>query len=495
MAARRLDAPPWKIALGLGAVLFLLDACLVPSFVGWYDTGELLAATAALGISHPSGQALYHLLGKCFLAFPFGAPPWRLGLLSAAAGALASALFFLLACRLGERLAPHPDRPLSPTLRLWLAVLTLAWSLSLPWWTYAVTQLVYSLHLALILGALWIAASRHPRKWQGAALVLGAAVVFRPTQFFGLACLGALYFHETRRRRTGKLRRLAVVASFFLLGWSTALYLPLRSALHPAIAFAALDHPAALLRHLLALKFSPSLGSASPGAMAAILHQMARRLWEDLTPLGCLLSAWGIFLAWRLRSRLPGFFWAGAAWALLESLLVVSVPYPTFESHQFLYPWAFLGLTAALSLAWLSHLEVRLDGRGLHRVLAWKKVLPLLLGFWALAQLSRIGVPWDRLHERGAQDFARDVLDSLGRSALYVPSEENQYFPVVGYQLAFGVRPDVEILEPGKDSHDAVGEKLRAALLAGRPVYLNRPVEGLAPGWRFKPEGPLLQIT
>jgi len=55
---------------------------------GWQDAGEFLAATSCLGVSHPSGQPLYHLLGKLFLDLPLGPPAWRLGLMSAAAAAL-----------------------------------------------------------------------------------------------------------------------------------------------------------------------------------------------------------------------------------------------------------------------------------------------------------------------------------------------------------------------------------------------------------------------
>ena len=61
----------------LFAGLFLLNACLVSPFIGWYDSGEMAAVTACLGVSHPSGQSLYHLLGKIFMDLPLPAPVLR----------------------------------------------------------------------------------------------------------------------------------------------------------------------------------------------------------------------------------------------------------------------------------------------------------------------------------------------------------------------------------------------------------------------------------
>ncbi len=473
-----------------------MNAFLLSPFIGWYDSGEFLAATAALGISHPSGQALYHLLGKLFLLWPAGSPAFRLGLLSVLSSALASSLFFLLACRLAEVFSPHPSKPLSPSLKTWLIFLTLAWSFSLPWWTYSLTVVVYPLHVALILGVLWLVSLQSPKKWMAAALVLGAAVVFRPTQYFGAAVLLAVYVWEKRRVKVSWGREIPRLLAFFLLGWSTALYFPLRSQLHPAIEFSSIEHAPELLRQVLALKFSQALGATSFSNVAIILGQLVERLWVDLTPIGFLLLMGGFWTLAKKKEKMPPFFWAAWGWALLEALLVITVPYPAFESHQFLYPWIFLGLLAAIFLAWISHWEFKRLGKFKGpKTFSWKGGMSFLLLVWVLLQFGLVGRQWDRSRERGAQDYAKNVLETLGPRALYVPSEENQYFPVVGYQIAYGVRPDVEILEPGKEGHDFVGRKMRDALIQGRPLYLNRPIEGLPPGWYFKAEGPLLKAT
>ncbi len=52
----------WRAALFCGFVL--LNSFLVSPYIGWYDSGEMVGTTVCLGISHPSGQVLFHLLGK-----------------------------------------------------------------------------------------------------------------------------------------------------------------------------------------------------------------------------------------------------------------------------------------------------------------------------------------------------------------------------------------------------------------------------------------------
>ena len=485
----------WKTAFLIAGGLFLLNAVLVSPYIGWYDSGEFIAATIGLGISHPSGQVLYHLLGKLFLFWPWGTAAFRLGLLSVFCSAGASALFFMLACQLSRSLSPHPQNPLAPALQLWMTGLTVVWSLSLPWWRYSLVVVVYTLHLFLILNLLWLLSLKTRNKWLAIALVLGAAVVFRPTQFFGLPFLALAYLFETRKTSARTVQEIFKMGAFFLLGWSTALYLPLRSALQPCISFASIERWPDLLRQVLALKFSKFVGAISFSNVASILGQLAGHLWTDLTPLGVLLLAAGFYALFQWRLRIPVFFWAGLGWAFIEALFVVTIPFPTFESHQFLYPWVFGGLIAAAGLTWIEHWGwPAISPKPRRKTLPRKTWVNLLFLVWILAQLGLICHQWGRRQERGAQDYARNVLESMEPNALYIPNEENEYFPVIGYQQAFQFRKDVEILEPGRNSPDMIGSKIRDCLTQGRPLYVTRKLSGFPPEWYFKPMGSLLQV-
>ncbi len=450
----------------------------------------MVGATVGLGISHPSGQPLFHLLGKLFLLLPARTAAWRLGLMSAACSALASVLFWFLSCRLAA--ASTRAASSSPLLKTWLLLLALGWSFSLPWWRYSLVPLVYALHLLLALLVLWALSLEKPGKWPLAFLILGAATVFRPTQFFALPFVVPALLWEKRKvlfqkagGLTAALPSVVFWAAAFALGRSTLLYLPLRSSLHPAIAYADLTHPVELFRHVFALKFSKFVGGPSLFTVLEVLRQMGAHFWADLTPVGAAFLLWGAGMAWWKRESIPAFAWVGWGWGLLEMVFVLTIPFPAFESHQMLLGWVFSGFLAVLPLAFLKQ-SAR---RGRYRS-AWVAVL---LGLFVLAQFSSIGHLLARKGERGAQDYARNLLETMEPGALYVPSEENEYFPVVGYQQSFGFRDDVRIVEPGA-SPALVGAQIKECLESGRALYVTRKW-ALPPGWGYQARGPLLKVT
>jgi hypothetical protein len=488
MAKSRKSLPgniDWKIPPALFLGLALLNAFLVSPYLGWYDSGEMVGATACLGISHPSGQVLFHLLGKVFLLLPWGTPAWRLGLMSVFCSALASVLFWVLACRLVAQTGGPVGKAPSPVLKIWLALLTLAWSLSQAWWVYSLTPLVYALHLLLGLLILWALSLDQPGKWFLAFFILGVSTIFRPTQFFALPFVGAAFLWAGWRNKKAFPKSLVFSIAFFALGRSTALYLPLRSALHPAIAYADLTHPLALVKHVLALKFSHSMGANSLQNVFHVAGMMLGRFWTDLTPFGIGLLAWGLALLYSKRKRIPPFLWIALGWGLLEAAFIFTIPFPTFEPHQVLLGWVYCGLLAALPLGFLEgKFRKGIVGRG---------VIHVLLGAFILAQLFSAGHLWDRRKEMGAQDYARNLLTIMGPGAVYLPAEENEYFPVAGYQQSFGFRKDVEVLEPGNDPL-LIGPRIREALEGGRPLYVTRKWD-LPPGWSYQLWGPLLRVV
>ncbi len=78
-------------------------------------------------------------------------------------------------------------------------------------------------------------------------------------------------------------------------------------------------------------------------------------------------------------------------------------------------------------------------------------------------------------------------------NSVYYPTEENEYFPVVGYQQSFRFRKDIQVLEPGANPV-IVASKINQCLKADRSLYVTRPW-ALPPGWAFQGVGPLLKIV
>jgi hypothetical protein len=363
------------------------------------------------------------------------------------------------------------------------------------------------MHLAFGMGVLWALTLERPSKWPLVFFLAGVASVFRPTQMLVLPLVGILFLREaiggrgigdgptphpalSRKGRggdpKGRWRVILLTLTAFALGRSTLLYLPLRSALEPPLAYADLTHPWPLVKHVLGLGFSGSLGTASLASVLRTLEGMAQRAWVDLTPVGAFLLLGGILLLFREAKRIPAFLWVGLAWAGMEALLVLSVPYPAFESHMALLGWCFAGWVALLPLAWI---HSRAKGER-----ARLTALACVLGLAVLLQLSGSA---DRLRERAsrsAEDLARNILGTMGPSTLYLPAEENEYFPVVGLQQSMGLRKDVRAVMPGTKL-EVFGPWVREALLQGRPVVVTREWEGLPDGWRYERKGPLLGLT
>ena len=148
----------------LGAAFALYVKTLAPT-VSFFDSGELIAAAATLGVAHPPGYPLYVLLGWLFSHLPVGVVAYRLNLMSACFGALAAlmahSLTYLL---LAERTrpashddSPDPERMLQPVFSM-IAGLTFAYSLT--HWRQSLVAEVYALNaflcgLIVVLLLLW----------------------------------------------------------------------------------------------------------------------------------------------------------------------------------------------------------------------------------------------------------------------------------------------------------------------------------------------------
>ena len=92
-------AASYRAAVIAATVAGIALACYLPTLApdltwraGGADGGDLIAAAAQGGIAHPSGYPTYTLLAALALRLPWGAPAWRVHLLSAGAAAVAAGL-------------------------------------------------------------------------------------------------------------------------------------------------------------------------------------------------------------------------------------------------------------------------------------------------------------------------------------------------------------------------------------------------------------------
>src|SRR3954471_12731520 len=88
----------------VGAALGCAYACTLAPGVTWAndgaDSGDLIAATATLGVAHPTGYPTYLLLARMFQLIPLGDLALRSTIFSALAAVLAALCVYLLVRRL-----------------------------------------------------------------------------------------------------------------------------------------------------------------------------------------------------------------------------------------------------------------------------------------------------------------------------------------------------------------------------------------------------------
>jgi hypothetical protein len=144
-AGRRVVAGDATLAAGLGLLAFALYLATLARDVLEGDSGEFQYVTYTLGVPHPTGYPLYALGGWLWThLLPLGTVAWRVNLYSAAAGAAAVGLVYLVARRLTA----------SRAAAIFAAAL-FASQRSI--WAEAVVASVYPLNLALVALALWAA--------------------------------------------------------------------------------------------------------------------------------------------------------------------------------------------------------------------------------------------------------------------------------------------------------------------------------------------------
>ena len=206
----------WRtpILVALSAFLLYLRTLAPDVFVS--DFAEFQYQPAVLGLPHPNGFPFYMLLGWVWHFFPLGEMAWRMNLLSAIGGSLASGLVAHFVQRISKQEAVG-----------FLAGVLLA--LTPTFWTYSLIAERYTLNITLIIGAVWLAweAGATPCDYRlrrliaSSALMLGIGLATHPSDVLLVPFWLTLLLWRTRTRlHWSHLSRL-----FFPLALPMVLYL------------------------------------------------------------------------------------------------------------------------------------------------------------------------------------------------------------------------------------------------------------------------------
>ncbi len=428
---------PYLAALVSG--LIALYAATMPRTVTLEDSGFFLTSCAFAGISHPPGYPLHGMACHLFSLLPWGSVAVRVSLLSALCGALTCAVLALIGRGLwpGRRLIPY--------------TVAFAYGASRAFWSQAIIAEVYTLNTLLFFCQLYgalvfsVTASRRVLRLTAFCFGLGLANHWPLMLLSGPALALVLW-----PRRGEALRLLPGLVACTGLGLLPYLYLFLRSRHNPVFSFLGPMETLADLWRLVSLDVYREGESDAVGPWTDKLRYLgflAVEATRQYTPLGILLAALGVlrqFRQWRPSLAL-GLTWA----ALASSVGIVLLPQapPSVPGHaQYDYlsaavlsvypliPYGVMALWIMLGLAAI---------QGVSPVRA-RAAAPALAGLLLAATVAS-NVRHDfRAHDRWAHEYARAVLDSLPRDAVFFSSGDRNA-PIAYVRLVLGVRPDVTL--------------------------------------------------
>ena len=240
---------------------------LAPS-IFWGDSAAFAASNYILGIPHSPSFPLYTLIGRLFSLLPGVTPAFASNLMSAFFAALAMTFFYLVLRQLlnvpvflpeeykkvlvnqkaalenpdlkSDQLRTNYEPMPRPTFVLIVGLTATAlFTVSLPVWLSAVRAEVYSLHMCLTFGAMFLCLkgkNDEMKRFFFAGIWL-YALSFANHPLLALAFAPAFLWLilANLSGSSWKIRTIAISGLFFVIAFSVYFYLPVRAAFEPAI--------------------------------------------------------------------------------------------------------------------------------------------------------------------------------------------------------------------------------------------------------------------
>ena len=461
------------IVMAVGLVVFIRT--LMPG-IAFGDWGEMQVVPHVLGIAHPTGYPTYVLLAWTTELIPIGSVAFRANLLSAVCISAAMGLVTAISLRLAVR----------PLIAI---AAGLAFGAVGTVWAAATVAEVNPLHALFAALMLYVALDWEerptPRNLALGGLIVGLAlgnhlltVVIAPFVAVFVLWTGRAEF----RRRPGLL---VVAPAMVLLGLAVYLYIPIRAAMDPPLAY---NHPKTLDGVLFLVtgeQFRGQFGFLSgdgPAKFLEALPDLAGLLAEQATPILPIAGVIGLGLLVRRR---PAFGLLCVA-VLIGSAYAYST-YLQLE-HYLLVPFLVLALGGAVALealaGELAQPRAEPDSAGDQSV-----------GSAARRQISRLRGPvvvvagvafaiglgvmnWqdaDRSGDHSGTSYAAQVMTALPPGSAIL-SQWDLSTPLWYAQLVEGVRPDVTVIDDTVIVYDGWGTREAAitAAICDRPVFIVR---------------------
>lgn len=444
----------WLVAVTLAlsfAIPFAVFTLTMAPGLTFGDSGEFLALSKVLGIAHPPGFPLYLLLAHGLGSIPWWSYAYGVNMLSALSGALTSLVLAIGIWTL--------------TKRWWLSLLLPLVYVFFPlYWEQATMAEVYTLNsffVALTFTLLILGDATKQRRWfYLAALSFGIGGTNHPLLYlFGPAILICLVVSRAFPRRDW--RAWASTALLALVGATLYLYLPIRSAANPDIAWGPTKTLSQIARHIGRSDYaSAQLDTGGVIKPFGVLDGLAFGndfLLEMVEMFGYGLLGFvllGLVVLWRRKTALAALLFFGVTLSV-AALIVFSM---NLYSQDWSGQYRILYLQSLLPLVYLAAYGIHAAVRRLdalfgirHSRSVFAAIGLLLLTFSVGVQASAVWPVQNRSNDRVLEQYLRTVLSSLEPNALLVIRNSSQLSDslILGMLWTHGIeriRPDVAVI-------------------------------------------------
>lgn len=424
--------------------------------VTYTDNGELAAASAVLGIAHPTGYPLFTLLSHLWSLIPFGfSKIYSLNLFAAFLTALSSiALFFVSLQVLSNANFKNKQivgstqkkkRHLEISYRkldlqkqhqiIISFIIALIYGFAQTIWEQANSLEVYSLQLLLINLILLFSMKAYFYNSQKyyilVAFFLGLGFANHLTTILLLPAILWLYFLDADRKfrfTTDKIKFLLLLFIPLIIGLSLYLYLPIRSAMLPEVNWGWVHRGFnKFMYHVSGGQYQVWMFSGSD----IIFKNMGK--FFTLLPyqfgiFGLIFAFWGIVKLWKSSDL----FW------FLILLILANLFYTLNYSIFDIDPYFSLSFIALLIFALIGIAFIIQSNQKLMLIIA---ILPLFEFFLNFQNCNHS-------QDRMVAEYTRNVLNSLDSNAILISAQWDYFVgPFMYEQIVEGKRSDVVIVE------------------------------------------------
>ncbi|ETV78915.1 hypothetical protein, variant 2 [Aphanomyces astaci] len=455
------QAKHWKVSVAADPVMWLVGSAVLgvysqtiyPSIAGG-DSGELVAESCHLGVSHPPGYPLFNMLNYLVVNMP-GAQTkaWKANLFSAVCDTICCMFMY-------ATILKWTSPASSSTASAWLtkvaaATASITFALSPLIWTYAISAEVFALNNLFAAWLLFLllsyAQSGSVYYANLGAFVCGLAMCNQHTiVLFEIPVV--LYVLWTQRRSLG-MKTLSTYALYFVVGLLPYAYMPLTSLWNPQPgSWGDVTTVAGFFHHIRRGDYGTFRLFSTDRDTESLTTRMILYFQDALTRQGGYilgpLAVAGLVTTPPSAPRVAGFRWAVAFMytfylivfhALSNMPLTEGLLYGVHmrfwqQPNIILFVWGGVGLDAVLQRAWRTSGAV---AAGLGVVLS-------------VAAMVGQGMTWQHVgnqsHAWFIPNYAKALLDPLPPHALVFVNYDLQWTAMRYLQRCEGFRPDLTVL-------------------------------------------------